>query len=103
MMVREVSLSSVKQALLRIACELRPALAVSDPPVTIGDRGNLPPVGATRRRLVLRPAENVCVCDPGFHWRAQCRMRVVDTFPDRCRLLLALRREPEFNFADACP
>ena len=32
-MVREVSLSSVEQLLLRIACELRPALAVSDPPV----------------------------------------------------------------------
>ena len=61
MMVREVSLRGVEQVLLRIACELRPALAVSDPPVSIRDRGNLPPVDATLRRLVLRPAENICV------------------------------------------
>ena len=35
MMVREVPLSRVEEVLLRIACELRPALAVGDPPVSL--------------------------------------------------------------------
>jgi hypothetical protein len=65
MMVREVSLCRSEQLLLGIACELRPALAVGDPPVTIGQA----PVRAALLHLFSRPVENVCISDPGFHTR----------------------------------
>ncbi len=71
-MVREVPLRGVEQFLMRIACELRPALAVCDPPVSVPDRDHATPVKASHSHLVLRPAENICVSDPGFHVRAQC-------------------------------
>ena len=103
MVVREVALSSVEQFLMRIACELRPALAISDPPVTVVDRGDSPPIAATRSHLFLRPAENLCVCDPGFHGRAQCNAHVVDTFPDRCRCREPRVREHESSSAGGCP
>ena len=71
-MMREVALSRVEQLLVRIARELRPTLAVSDPPVSVPDLGKSPLVAATRFHLVLRPTENGCVRDPGFHGRGQC-------------------------------
>ena len=60
------------------------------------------PVGATRHCLVMRPAEkSACVTPDPRPDDAECA--VVDTFPDRCRLLLALRRAPAFSYADSCP
>jgi hypothetical protein len=69
MMVREVSLGRFKQLLLRIAGELRPTLAVRDPSVTVLASGHSAAVLVTLLNLRLRPAEYVCVCDPGPHGR----------------------------------
>jgi hypothetical protein len=71
MMVREMTLGRIEQLFLRIASELRPALTVGDPPVTIAGQV---PARPTRHHRGLRPAENVCVSDPGFHaWQDHCR------------------------------
>jgi hypothetical protein len=77
-MVREVALRGVEQFLLRIARELRPALAVSDPSVSVPDRDHAPPVYAVHLHLVLRPAENIRVSDPGFHvgHNARCALSI---------------------------
>jgi hypothetical protein len=37
MAMREMSLDRVKELLIRVTCELRPALAVSDPSQLFGD------------------------------------------------------------------
>jgi hypothetical protein len=69
MMMREVSLCRVEQLFLGIAGKLRPALAVSDPSVSVLDRGHVASVCATLLLLRLRPAEHICVCGPGLHVR----------------------------------
>ena len=72
MMMREVSLSRFEQLLLGIARELRPALAVRDPSVSVLDRGHLALV-ATLLLARLRPAEHIRVRGPGSHARQQTR------------------------------
>jgi hypothetical protein len=72
MMVCEMTLGRIEQLFLRISRELRPALAVGNPPVTISGQA---PVRTARHHRGSRPAENVCISDPGFHarkdhWRA---------------------------------
>jgi hypothetical protein len=67
MMVREVLLDGAEQFLLRVARELRPALAGGDPPMAVPNRGQLPTTLAAQRHLMLRPTENVCICDPDVH------------------------------------
>jgi hypothetical protein len=72
MMVREMTLGRIEQLFLRISRELRPALAIGNPPATISGQA---PVRTARHHRGSRPAENVCVSDPGFHarqdhWRA---------------------------------
>jgi hypothetical protein len=66
MVVREMSLCRVEQLFLRIPGELRPALAVSDPPMTILHGGHLAMTTAPIH-LGSCPAEDVSVGDPGFH------------------------------------
>ena len=66
MVVCEMSLCRVVQLFLRIARELRPALAIRDPPVTVVHAGHLA-VTTASLYLRLRPAEDVCISDPGFH------------------------------------
>jgi hypothetical protein len=65
MMMREMSLRRVEQRFVRVACELRPALAVGDPTMTVRRSGQLAVAAALH--LGLRPAEDVCISDPGFH------------------------------------
>jgi hypothetical protein len=71
MMMRKVPLRRFEQFLLGSASELRPALAVSDPSVSVPDRGHVASVFATLLHLRLRPAEHICVRGPGFHARQQ--------------------------------
>ena len=68
MVVSEVSLSRGKELSLIVACELRPALAVGDPPVPSIDFGRVAVIDATLRTLWLRPSENVAALYLGVHW-----------------------------------
>lgn len=58
MMVSEVLLSRGVELVLVVTHELRPALAVGDPPLPFVDSGHLAVVIAVRRHL-SRPAEGV--------------------------------------------
>ena len=106
-MMSEVSLSRVEQLLLGIACELRPALAVCDPSVSVLDRGHVTLVYLAWLHLV-RPAERVGLCDPGVHGsaRSRCRCRYVSrSFPvattatERTRIQLCGRLSVEIDGA----
>ena len=68
MMVSEVTLGCRIELVLVVARELRPALAVGDPPVPSADSGREAVLSATRCHL-LRPAEGVAAYHLGVHWR----------------------------------
>jgi hypothetical protein len=55
----EVALKRCEELALVIACELRPALAIGDPPVPSVDPGHEAVVNAILFHLVSRPAEGV--------------------------------------------
>ncbi len=55
----EVALKRSEELALVVACELRPALAVGDPPMPSVDAGPEAVVNAVLCHLVLRPAERV--------------------------------------------
>jgi hypothetical protein len=66
-MMREVSLSRLEELLRGIACQLCPALAVSDPPVPLVD-GQLTFIDMAFVHLAC-PIEHVAACNPGVHCR----------------------------------
>jgi hypothetical protein len=57
-MMCEVSLDRVEQLLFGSACDLRPALADNDPPVTVPDGGQMALIVAVWL-LLARPTESV--------------------------------------------
>jgi hypothetical protein len=84
MMVREVSLDRLEQLIASLADELRPALAFGDSPVSVRDRGHLALILVVQLGLWVRPAENICVGDPGVHcgrqvptWTLSIRFQIV--------------------------
>jgi hypothetical protein len=66
MVVSQVGLGRVKELLLVVSRESRPALAVSDSPVPLVDCGHVPIV-LTVQGHRLRPAERVAACHLGVH------------------------------------
>ena len=71
-MMSEVSLSRFEQLYLRIADELRPALAECDPSMSVLERGHVTLVVVAPFHLA-RPTESVGLCDPGVHARQDAR------------------------------
>ena len=69
MMVSEVPLSREEELALVVACELRPTLAVRDPPMPSVDCGRVAVIRAALRYLGLRPVEFVAASHLGVHWR----------------------------------
>ena len=67
-MMGEVSLSGFEQLLLGVAHELRPALAKSNPAMSVLERGHSTFVSLTRFHLA-RPTEHVGSWNPGVHDR----------------------------------
>jgi hypothetical protein len=59
MVTGEVPLSRREELLLVVACELRPTLAVGDPPVPSVDSGLGAVLNGLSGHLYLRPAEGV--------------------------------------------
>jgi hypothetical protein len=59
MVMCEMSLSRREELVLVVACELRPALAVGDPPGPFVDFGRVAVIEAASFHLWLRPAESV--------------------------------------------
>ena len=83
MVMCEVPLNRIEELLLGFASELRPALAVGDPPVPFRDRGHL--------ALLSRLADSSCApprVSAGVTpvpRRQDAAAPVGDTFPERCR------------------
>ena len=57
-MMSEVSLNRLEQLLLGLSCELRPALTVGDPAMSVRDLGHVALVDSVELHLV-RPTERV--------------------------------------------
>ncbi len=69
MVMCEVSLGRGEELVLVVACELRPALAVGDPPGPFGDRGRVALIDAASSHHWLRPAEYIDASHLGVHWK----------------------------------
>jgi hypothetical protein len=81
--MREMSLDRLKQLLIGATCELRPALASSDPSLPFIDRGHIAWfIGV--QLISPRPVEDVGKVT-SIHGRERCRAGVSDTFPKRFR------------------
>jgi hypothetical protein len=97
----EVTLCRVEQFQLGTAGESRPTLAIGNPAIVFGDRGDGSSAVVAWRNVAL-PQERSVLCDPGSHGSARSSIVVGDTFPERCHRQYQSVSEPVSSSVDAC-